>query len=431
VIARPRIHWVSPLPPARTDIAEYTRRVLPDMAARAEVVLWTDAESWDPSLERHAIVRRFDPHAAVPLDMRGLPPLGGGCEAIFLHMGNSWEFHSGIFALTRRIPGIVVLHDLAIQEALRDMVFNDLLPRDVCLRDAERWYGKSGLRVAKRLLAGAPVRPEDLDEVPMFEAALSRATAVLAHTPLAAKRAAARRAFPVYKLDLPFTITEARAAERAATGPLRLVQFGHIGPNRRLLEIIKALGDVAPKVDFRFDVFGRIWDPQRVETAARAAGIADRVHLRGFAPEPELDATIAEAHLVFNLRNPTMGEASGSQLRIWNTSALAVVTDLGWYGSLPDDTVVKIPAEDEHAALVRLLERIDSDRSLCARVGARGRERLVQAHGTADYAEGIVRIARQAPADAAGRLVTDALRRLVSRSPQPGLIAERATRFGA
>jgi hypothetical protein len=57
----PRIHWFSPLAPARTDIAHYTGRLLPALAARASVTLWTSQPHWYSGLKRHATVRRFDP----------------------------------------------------------------------------------------------------------------------------------------------------------------------------------------------------------------------------------------------------------------------------------------------------------------------------------------------------------------------------------
>ncbi len=37
-----KINWFSPLPPARTDIAEYTVRVLPGLIKNCQLELWTD-----------------------------------------------------------------------------------------------------------------------------------------------------------------------------------------------------------------------------------------------------------------------------------------------------------------------------------------------------------------------------------------------------
>src|SRR5438067_9267061 len=59
LIDRMQINWFSPLLVCRTDVAHYTARVLPALAARAEVTLWTDEPTWEPSLERYAHVRHF------------------------------------------------------------------------------------------------------------------------------------------------------------------------------------------------------------------------------------------------------------------------------------------------------------------------------------------------------------------------------------
>src|SRR5439155_4075393 len=58
-IAVMKLNWFSPLPPAKTDIAHYTARILPALRAHAEVTLWTDQKDWDESLNLNAKVRRY------------------------------------------------------------------------------------------------------------------------------------------------------------------------------------------------------------------------------------------------------------------------------------------------------------------------------------------------------------------------------------
>ena len=68
-----QINWFSPLPPARTGIADYTFGILPELSRRAEVTLWTDRTGWDPALEQYAALldelraAGFDEPAAVRL----------------------------------------------------------------------------------------------------------------------------------------------------------------------------------------------------------------------------------------------------------------------------------------------------------------------------------------------------------------------------
>jgi hypothetical protein len=120
---KPKVHWVSPIPDAQTDIAHYTRRILPELAEATDLTLWTDARDWDRSLETHCPVRSLDPDRVLPREF-ARAGRGDGPDAVFVHIGNSWVFHSGFLRLVRRIPSIIVLHDLAIQELCFDAMHN-------------------------------------------------------------------------------------------------------------------------------------------------------------------------------------------------------------------------------------------------------------------------------------------------------------------
>lgn len=421
---RPRIHWVGPLPPAETDIASMTVRILPALSERAEVVLWTDAERWDPALERHARVRRYDAGAHFPMPLDGLPPVTGP-EVVFFQIGNSWLYHAGPLNLARRVPGVVVLHDLGIQDLLSGMLANGHFEERVYRSEMARWYGGAGRDTAERVLAHRVTPAEAASTMPLFEIALPKAVAALTHTEPGWQRVSERAIVPAWLLDLPYAPGREQPAERAPDGPLRLVQFGYLAPNRRLDQVLEALALVKGRVAAELEVFGTLWDERHVRGKIAELGLTGQVHLRGFAEEVALDAALAQAHLVFNLRNPSMGEASGSQLRIWNASALSVVTDLGWYASLPDDCVLKVPASDDVAALADLLVRLDRDRGLCATMGAAGRTRLLARHTPERYADGLIEGARRYGQDARDALMAQAGRDLLARTVRPRIPAER------
>lgn len=416
-MTRPRVHWVSPIPPAETDIAHYTHRILPELAEACDLTLWTDAESWDRKLEKIAPVRHLDPDRVTPRDF-ARAGTGRGTDAIFVHIGNSWVFHAGLLRLVRRIPSVVVLHDLAIQEMCQDALHNRLFDRDTYLDEMARWHGAEGRARAEAVCDGAARALDLARDIPGFEITLDRAVSVLAHTPAAFDAARDTGMAPAYLLDLPFRPSAHPVpAARAKDGPLRFVQFGYIGPNRRLEQVLEALAPLRREVDFRFDIMGNVWNPQRIRDRLAELDLTDRVTVHGFVPEAQLDARLAGAHLVFNLRHPTMGEASGSQLRIWNASAAAVVTDQGWYGSLPDETVFKIPLEGETAALQALVRRLNADRHLGETIGATGRARLESHHTPALYAQGVAEVARRFAEDAATALRAQSARKVLQSRP--------------
>ncbi len=415
---RPRIHWVSPLPPAETDIAHYTRRILPELAERAEVILWTDATTWDKELERFCQVRTMTPDKVLPREMRSFHGSDDRPGTVFINMGNSWVFHAGLLALAQRVPSVVILHDLAIQEMCLDAVHNGLLAPQTYLEAMYRWYGEAGHTAAKEALKGRLAARELIQTYPGFEIAMDKAAAVLTHTSVASDAVAERGYVPAYQLDLPFRANDMASATRSKTGPLRFLQFGHIGSNRRLEQVLEALAGMDPGFDFVFDIVGKVWNREFIKARCQELGLSEKVHSHGYVPEPELDALIAQAHLVFNLRHPTMGEASGSQLRIWNGSAASVVTDQGWYQTLPKDTVVHIPLDDEMSALREVFERLEKDRSFGQALGLAGRKRLTEHHSPAQYADGIIAVANAFEDDVRDALSADSARRLLSEGPK-------------
>lgn len=412
----PRVHWVSPLPPAQTDIAHYSARFLPELAAEVDLTLWTDASSWDPALEEHCLVHRLDPEGVLPRDLVG-EERGPRGDVVFINIGNSWVYHSGLMTLARRIPSIIVLHDLAVQEMLYDCVRFAGADPEVYASGMGRWYGAEGERVARQVLAGEIQAYEVARTFPGFELTLERATAVLTHTKIAFDAISAREILPTYLLDLPFpaTVTQPKF-ERSKVGPLRLLQFGYIGPNRRVEEVLEVLAGLREEVDFRLDIMGKVWDPGRIDARISALGLTDRVTQHGFVPEAELDAALSKAHLVFNLRYPTVGEASGSQLRIWNAGAAAAISDQGFYATLPKGTAFPIRTEHEADDLEALIRRFSADRTIGKKVGKEGRAHFEAHHLPRRYARGIAEIAARAEADAAEAQLTRSANRVLSRA---------------
>lgn len=412
---RPRIHWVSPLPHAETDIAHYTRRFLPELTDRANVTLWTEKKTWDKGLEQFCPVRHLNPRSILPNEICAFDNFGEEPGALFINIGNSWVFHANLLTLIQRMPSVIVLHDLAIQEMFLDAIHNNLWSCETYLTSMYRWYGEDGQMAAQNALEGVIPGSELAQKFPGFELIMEHAAAVLTHTPAAFEAVAARNFIPAYNLELPFPATQNANSTRSMTGPLRLVQFGYIGPNRRLEQILEALAGMGDDFDFVFDIAGKIWNPDVIQKRCEALGLTDRVHVHGFLPEPDLDALIGQAHLVFNLRHPTMGEASGSQLRIWNAATAAVVTDQGWYHHLPKDCVFHISLEEEKADLQDLLKRLSEDRRLGQSIGLNGYNHFCKYHGPASYADGIVEIANTFEKDTRDALFASSARRLLTR----------------
>jgi hypothetical protein len=118
-----------------------------------------------------------------------------------------------------------------------------------------------------------------------------------------------------------------------------------------------------------------------------------------------------EAHLAINLRFPTMGEASASQLRIWDHALPSLVTPVGWYARLPPDAVNFVRPEHEQADLHALLDAFLLDPTRFAAQGLAGRRFLERYHGVQAYAQDLVQFAASCGRDRGRVALRDVARR--------------------
>jgi glycosyltransferase involved in cell wall biosynthesis len=192
----------------------------------------------------------------------------------------------------------------------------------------------------------------------------------------------------VLQLELPY------AAGSAPTpcpwdGTLRLVIFGYLAANRRLDAILDAIASFPQRDRLRLDILGQLQDPEATEQRIRELGLAPLVTMRGYVPERELDELLERSHLALNLRYPTMGEASGSQLRLWSRGLPSVVSRTGWYAELPADAVWFVDPLNEIGDLHRHFSAALSNPDVLRTMGEAGRRHLEQQHAPAAYAEAL------------------------------------------
>lgn len=391
-----RLHWFSPLPPAKTGIAAYTARLLPALCQQGEITLWTDQETWDRHLEDYAEVR--------PYQLARMPwvELNRGHVSIY-HVGNNPLFHGAIWQVSRRHPGIVVLHDLRLQDFFAGLYREHWHDREGYVRAMTRYYGERGGRDAEAFWGGHLTVEYLRQHYPLTALAVDNALGIVVHVQEGLEDLRESGSAPVVYAPLPYA--GGPAADRPpgaesparAPGPVyRLIVFGFIHNNRRLDALLRALAAGPERRHFHLHVYGELWDEELVRSQIRFLGLDDVVTVHGFVSEAELQGALKASHLAVNLRYPTMGEASISQLQIWEHALPSLVTRAGWFASLPPEVVAFVrPAyevEDIHAHLKAFLA--DPDRF--ARMGMQGRRLLQERHSPEVYVKTLVELAGEA-----------------------------------
>lgn len=392
-----KLHWFSPLPPARTDIAHYTTRVLPALTARADVTLWTDQLKWDTDLDKCADVRSYRP------DRMSWEDLNRDDMCIY-HIGNNPAFHGAIWQVARRHSGLVVLHDSRLHHFFDGLYREQWRDLRSYLEVMGSYYGEAGRLDAEECFRTDARNIDYMAEnYPLTEFALENALGVVVHTREAFDSLRQQCALPVNYSPLPFAPAQSPpilGPQDPGRTPYRLILFGYIGRNRRLNAVLEALAGLPERDKFHLDVYGEILgQSQNVRRQIASLGLKKHVTLHGFKPEAELNAALSRAHLAINLRFPTMGEASGSQLRIWAHGLPSLVTKVGWYASLPTGSAAFVrPDDNEIPDIKKHLHAFLASPGNFALMGKRGREVLEEDHAPAVYAQSIIDFVAKAQA---------------------------------
>lgn len=391
----PRIAYLSPLPPAPTGIASYSRAVLDGLA---RIGYGTGGHSLDPIW---------------PIEPRHEGTIPWHAMGVY-HLGNNVGFHRDIYRHAIQTPGLVVIHDLALDDFVRGMI----AAGDPLGYQAMR----EGMLNAPRLESLEDAALNEPLRVPFVAHVARRARGIVVHSAFVERylRAIGCRT-PVYVVPHPVVESEAavRAAERrrpvlrAGLEPLGMrrlvVAAGDMNEAKMLDRVLAAIARLPE--DVHLAIVGRRIEGYDVDAVVRATGLGARVSLLPDATDADFLGWLRAADVVVDLRFPHRGEVSGSLARAMQCGRATVVSGTGTYLDVPPHQVVHVsPGRVDPEELAAALGRLLDDQDLRARIGGAARERMVwlaSAEATArGYEEAI---------DGTLALVQDPTRRALAR----------------
>jgi glycosyltransferase involved in cell wall biosynthesis len=361
-------NWFCPLPPAKTGIADYAVKILPFLQAHAEITLWTDQEEWKPSVGHHGQVRTYD-LASVSWSELNRADLN------IYHIGNNPDFHGAIWQMARRCPGLVVLHEPSLHHFFGTLYRDRWKARSAYLELMQRHYGEASLEFMA-------------EHFPLTWHGLENALGVVVHSYKVFSELKAAERLPAAYIPLPYPPKDfaRRSGKAGRNDVIHIIMFGFLGRNRRWEPILQAIANLKDRHRIRLAICGTVLDLKEMSSLIDWLNLGEIVSLRGFVPEEDLDQMLAHSDMALNLGYPSMGEASFSQLRIWEHALPAMVTRVGWYATLPEDVVCFVRPEHEIEDIQKHLNALLDDPENFEEMGRRGRALLESNHTPAAYA---------------------------------------------
>jgi glycosyltransferase involved in cell wall biosynthesis len=387
----------------RTGVADFTENLLPYLAERCDVDLFTDGHSsaTTTTLGRFSVA-----------DISAFLSNPSAYDVVLYHMGNHYRFHRRVFEALAEVPSIALLHDCVLNQFFAKYTiergdfeaFRRLL--QFC------WPNVSPEEVARFFSAkGDPYR------FPMagVVAACSRGTIVMTDYGRAIVLKEAPRAnvlrikFPYFPVRSGPTLIQGlspgmRVASESAQAfrekygvPANffiIASVGHMTPRKRIdvaLEAFRKFSARFPASVFLLagEASSRLPLAQSIER-----GCFKNVRYLGYLPRAELDGLMETADVCVNLRYPSNGEMSATLVEMFGRGKVVAVSNYAQFAEFPDSTCVKInigPSESDDLADSFL--RLASDSNCRRAIGEAARDYISGNHSPEAATDAIVSFA--------------------------------------
>ena len=347
--ARPLIAFVSPLPPARSGVADYTARLTGGFGEMADVHLFADGDETPMGLPKAAALSSYD-------------KAHGGYEAKVLVLGNS-EFHAGALKLLR------VNHEDALVQA------HDAKLTDLYLHGEARGAVPEGARtVVADLYPDLQLKTGDSQRVLQGAAKdgalMTREIVTLAREVLATSGEAAdmirQDCEPVHKSKVAiWDFAYAGAVERDASGVEGglVCSFGVINPVKAPDTVIRSFAEMKKHgAADRLALVGPISIELEgeLQDLALCLGVNDSTVFTGDIPDEEYRSWLRRASVALQLRVGSNGETSAAVADCLTYGIPVVVTALGPQAGLPE-FVPKVRPDVSADELAAVVERLLAD----------------------------------------------------------------------
>jgi glycosyltransferase involved in cell wall biosynthesis len=344
-----KVGFFSPLPPARTGVADYSAALL-----------------------------------------RALQPLGqvgvndADADIALYHLGNN-QLHRDIYQRALEVPGVVVLHDAVLQH----FFLGSLSERDYVAEFVSN-YGAWSEDLARDLWlhrARSAADPQYF-RYPMLRRIAERSLAVIVHNPRAAEMVREHAPASIVheiphlweqpQLPADFDVIRLRMELGLRPHTFLLGVFGHLRESKRLPTVLRAFERASRAANVALLIAGDFVSPDLARSLEPLFGSPEILRI-GYTEERDFWRYAAAVDACINLRHPAAGETSGIAIRLMGIGKPVIVTAASETSRFPDPACLRVDAgvaEEEMLAeyMVWLAQFPEDARSIGARASAYIRE---------------------------------------------------------
>jgi glycosyltransferase involved in cell wall biosynthesis len=366
----PRVAWVSPFPPQRSGIANYSYRLVQALRPQLPIDLYYDKEEPVAALK--------DAFQVYPLS--AFRAQHENYDEVIYHLGNNRLFHTEIYKLAWEFPDTIVLHDYNLSAFMHE-AFSTGGDRHLYRRalvDGDDQEGPGGLQgLIQKFIPGT-------SRLPMSGAIVNRSRRVIVHHRWVKNQFAKNSHIQVIphfaEINCRPTAEEVQNFKKKFAlkdNYFVLSCLGFINRNKLpdlQIKVVKRLINEGYPVQMVF-AGEPAPDVEPLVSEIRSSRYRENIIFTGYLDEQQYFSAIFASDVIVNLRNPSMGEASGTLMHALAAAKPTVISNLNQYREFPDKVCWKLTHDsDESEVLYAYLTSLLVDRNLRAAISRNAAE---------------------------------------------------------
>lgn len=366
---RRRVAVVSPFPPVASGIANYSYRLVEELARISDLEIDCFADGLDRSVESPRPPAGLEIYDARSL-LRVEAAKAGYDEVVYV-LGNG-EFHTAALESLRRRSGVVLAHEVRLSGLYRFAAGSKAAVPEGISGAIRKIYGRL---LPDGLGANGEVTAVEAERYGLL---MSREVIGLCDRFLVTSQAAARLArleagpdlssrvgIAGFATDVPRAEGAAHTAELGVGPGARVVaSFGIVDPIKQPHKLVRAFAAMAERDPY---LVLALVGPVSSELSDELAALGDGLGLKGrLLVTGRVDAEsylgwLNRAEIAVQLRASFSGEASAAAGDCLAVGVPMIVSDIGWMGELPDEVAVKIAVDASAGDLAETCRRLLED----------------------------------------------------------------------
>ncbi len=341
---KPKLAYISPIPPAKTGIAYYSKELVPYLSEYYDIDIITDQEQADISFKSLEYFRN---------NFREY-------DRVLYHIGNS-PFHDYVPEMLEEIPGVLVLHDFYLGDLWRYKDVNQ--GNGLFVNELYKSHGYKALLDLKQNGIDYVVK-----NYPMNLNLIQNALSTVVHSKYAKDLVKDFYSEPenIFVIKL---FREYKAIEKKAKDGFLLCSFGILGPGKLNDKIIEgfAKSSLAKKEDVKL-IFVGAYSDKHYETyisdLIKRLNLEGKVEVTGWVSDNIYQEYLKTCDMAIQLRVNSRGESSRALLDCMSYGIPTITNKHGTNKELPDDCVYVLREDPSAEDIAFSIENIFHDKEL-------------------------------------------------------------------